>query len=134
MYEKYYAEGDIVKKEQVTRFNFRITGSFMTIGKFKLFELQSIKGDAPADYCFLSIDKLQGVMIPDPYYQHRQKVKAMSPPAPKRAPTSFQPAPQKKVEPEKKVELQPTPAKKIEPHPQKSRGEEPRRELPKEKD
>jgi len=131
-YGQYFEQGEKIQKESVTKYNYRFTGSFMTVGKYKLFELQPLKGDAAAEYCFLSFDKVNGVMLPDPYYRHRMKIKAMIPPPPKRNPANFQPAPPKKAEPAKKLE--PAPPKKIDPHPQESGREEPRRALPKSKD
>lgn len=117
-YGHYFENGDRILTENVDRFNYRFTACHMNIGKYKLFELLPVKGAAPAEHSFLCIDKTEGVLVPEAFYKHRLKIKAIIPPPPKRSPTAFQPAPQKKVEP----------------HPEKRRREEPRRTLPKDKD
>jgi hypothetical protein len=119
MYAGYFDLGEKIKTDHVERFNYRFTARFMNIGtRYKLFELIPIKGDA-AEHSFLTTDKITGVIIPEPFYQHRLKLKALSPPTQKRLlpKTAFQPA---------------TP-KKVEPHADKRRRKESRRALPEQK-
>lgn len=117
-YGHFFEEGDRIRREHVGRFNYNFSACHINIGKYKLFELFPIKGAAEAEHSFLSIDKNEGVLVPEPFYKHRLKIKAITPPPPKRSPASFQPAP----------------AKKVEPHTEKRRREEPRRTLPQDKD
>ena len=120
-YGDYYEKGEKIRAEHVERYSYRFTARFMTIGgKYKLFELLPSRGDQPAEYCFLTIDKNQGVIIPEPFYQHRLKLIAMSPaPAPKRSVP--------------KPAALPPPLPKINPHPDQDKREEPRSTLPEEK-
>ena len=117
-YGQYYEQGEKVRTEHVSRLNYSFSACFMNIGRYKLFELFPSRGGGTAEHSFLCIEKSFGVMIPDPFYQHRLRIKAMSPPVPKRSPANFQPAPQKKVDP----------------HPEKRRRKESRRALPKNED
>jgi len=119
LYAGFFEQGEKIKSEHVGRFNYRFTARFMNIGiKYKLFELIPVKGDS-AEHSFLTTDKVHGVIVPEPFYQHRLKLRALSPPVPKRsvARSAFQPAPPQKVEP----------------HADKRKREEPRRALPEEK-
>jgi hypothetical protein len=120
LYSQYYDQGEKIRAEHMERYSYRFTARFLTIGsKYKLFELLPVKGDRPAEFCFLTVDKSQGVMIPSPFHEHRLKLLARTavPPPKKLIPkTAFQPAPQQKVNP----------------HPDKSNGKEPGSALPKE--
>lgn len=120
LYGQYYDRGDKIRSEHLARVNYRFTACFLNIGsKYRLFELLPTKGDGPAEHSFLTVDKTEGVLIPDPFYMHRIKLKALAPPAAKKSisKTAFQPAPPKKEEP----------------HQDKRKREEPRRTLPEEK-
>jgi hypothetical protein len=120
LYGQYYETGEKIRTEYLGRMNYRFTACFMSIGaKYKLFELLPTRGDGPAEHSFLSIDKTEGVLIPDPLYKHRIRLKALAPPVAKKliSKTAFQPAP----------------AKKVDPHEDKSKREESRRTLPENK-
>ncbi len=121
-YGRQYESGDKIRREHVARHNFRFTARYMAVGKYKLFELLPVRGDELAEFCFLSlsIDKNQGVLIADCFYEHRLKLNAINPPAQKRSvpKSAFQPAPAKK---------------QVEPHADQGKREEPGGALPEKK-
>ncbi len=117
LYGQYFDQGEKFRMEHMSNYSYRFTARFINIGsKYKLFELLPLKSDKPADFCFLTVDKFRGVIIPDPFHEHRLKIKAASPPVPKMPP----PLPNAAFQP------------KVNPHPDQGQREEPGSALPKE--
>lgn len=127
-YGQSYEQGEKVRVEHVENFFFRFTARYINIGsKYKLFELLPLKSGQPAEYCFLTIDKMRGVIISDPFHEHKARLMAIAPAPAKKLPppvVASRPLPP----PVPKAALQP----KVEPHPDKGKGEEPGSALTKE--
>ena len=77
-YERYYESGEKIKPENLARIGVRLTARFISVGRFKLFELLPLKSDQPAEACFLSLrPKDRGVIVPNPFHEHRATISAM---------------------------------------------------------
>lgn len=75
LYGRYFQGGEKVRAENLSKYNYRFTARFVNIGsQYKLFELLPLTSDQPADYCFLTMDKIRGVIIPDPFHEHKAKL------------------------------------------------------------
>src|ERR1700677_3907774 len=124
-YGQSYEQGEKVRVEHMENYSFRFTARFINIGsKYKLFELRPLKSGLPAEFCFLTVDKMRGVIISDPFHEHKAKLMAILPGPAKKLPPPFvasRPLPTKPA-------LQP----EVDPHPDKGKGEKTGRALTKE--
>lgn len=77
-YSACYERGEKIRTEKIDSFGYRFTARFLHVGKFKLFELLPLRSEQPADICFLCFDRAKGVIIPDPFHEHKTRLMALS--------------------------------------------------------
>lgn len=80
-YNPLYDNGEKVRSENIASLGYRFTARFISIGdKYKLFELLPLRSDRPAEVCFLTLNsiKQRGVIIHDPFHEHRSMLMSMN--------------------------------------------------------
>lgn len=80
-YNPLYDSGEKVRSENLASLGYRFTARFINIGdKYKLFELLPLRSDRPAEVCFLTLNsiKQRGVIIQDPFHEHRSMLMSMN--------------------------------------------------------
>ena len=76
-----YLSGNKLRPENLEAMGYRFTARFVNIGhRYKLFELLPQRSGQPADVCFLSENVARrGVIIQDPFHEHKTKLLSMNP-------------------------------------------------------
>jgi hypothetical protein len=77
-YSASYERGEKIRSEKIDSFGYRFTARFLNIGRLKLFELLPLRSEQPADICFLCMDRSRGVIIPDPFHEHKNKLMVLN--------------------------------------------------------
>jgi hypothetical protein len=76
-YARIFETGEKIRVDRMQALGYRLTGRFLSIGPaLKLFELLPLRSDTPADVCLLAVDRIRGVLVADPFRDHKTRLAA----------------------------------------------------------